>query len=50
MILDADMTVEPEVLPAFFQPIQDGLADFVNGSRLVYPMENQAMKFMNFVG
>ncbi|MBI5629289.1 MAG: glycosyltransferase [Elusimicrobia bacterium] len=50
MILDADATVEPEVLPRFFKPIQEGRADFVNGTRLIYPMEKNAMRFMNFLG
>jgi len=50
MILDADMTVAPEELPKFMTPIQEGTADFVNGSRLVYPMPGRAMKVTNFVG
>jgi hypothetical protein len=50
MILDADMTVLPEDLPKFFRPIQSGAADFVNGTRLVYPMAGRAMKIANFIG
>jgi SAM-dependent methyltransferase len=50
MILDADLTVQPEDLPKFFQAIQDGHADFVNGSRLVYPLEDEAMRFLNNLG
>lgn len=50
MILDADMTVAPEDLPKFLAPLQAGTADFVNGTRLVYPMEEQAMPTVNFVG
>ena len=50
MILDADMTVAPEDLPKFLAPLQAGTADFVNGTRLIYPMENQAMRTANFVG
>lgn len=50
MILDADLTVPPEDLPAFFAPLATGKADFVNGSRLVYPMEERAMKFVNYLG
>jgi ubiquinone/menaquinone biosynthesis C-methylase UbiE/glycosyltransferase involved in cell wall biosynthesis len=50
MILDADLTVPPEDLPRFFHPIATGQADFVNGSRLVYPMEERAMKFLNYLG
>jgi SAM-dependent methyltransferase len=50
MILDADMTVRPEDLPRFFAPLQNGSADFVNGTRLVYPMAGQAMRLANYLG
>jgi len=50
MILDADLTVPPEDLPRFFSAIVSGKAEFVNGVRLVYPMENQAMQFANLIG
>jgi SAM-dependent methyltransferase len=50
MILDADMTVAPEDLPKFLAPLQAGTADFVNGTRLVYPVEGQAMPTVNFIG
>ena len=50
MILDADLTVPPEDLPRFFKPIADGTAEFINGTRLVYPMEDQAMRFLNKAG
>jgi ubiquinone/menaquinone biosynthesis C-methylase UbiE len=50
MILDADMTVPPEDLPYFYRPLQDGLADFINGTRLVYPMASGSMKLKNFFG
>ena len=50
MILDADMTVPPEDLPYFYEPLQDGLADFINGTRLIYPLANGSMKPQNFVG
>jgi hypothetical protein len=50
MILDADMTVPPEDLPRFLAPLQNGTADFVNRTRLVYPMEGQAMPSANYVG
>jgi glycosyltransferase involved in cell wall biosynthesis len=49
MILDADLTMPPEELPKFYDLIRSGAADFVNGCRLVYPMENEAMKFLNMV-
>ncbi len=50
MILDADMTVAPEDLPKFLRPLQEGTADFVNGTRLIYPMAGQAMPLANFLG
>jgi SAM-dependent methyltransferase len=50
MILDADMTVPPEDLPSFYRPLREGLADFINGTRLIYPMATGAMKLQNFVG
>ena len=50
MILDADLTVPPEDLPRFFTAIASGKADFLNGSRLLYPMEERAMKFVNYLG
>lgn len=49
-ILDADLTMPPELLPRFYQAYLDGLGDFVNGSRLVYPMEGEAMRFLNRLG
>lgn len=50
MILDADMTVQPEDLPRFFEALQSGKGEFINGVRLVYPMERQAMRFLNLLG
>ena len=50
MILDADLTVPPEDLPRFLAPIATGKGRFINGTRLVYPMEERAMKFVNYVG
>jgi SAM-dependent methyltransferase len=50
MILDADLTVPPEDLPRFYEALRSGKGDFINGVRLVYPMENQAMRFLNLVG
>ena len=49
MILDADLTVPPEVLPKFHAIIESGKAEFVNGTRLIYPMEQQAMRPLNFI-
>jgi len=50
MILDADLTVDPKDLPKFYEVIASGLGEFVNGSRLVYPMEKQAMQTINKIG
>ena len=50
MILDADMTVPPEDLPRFFDTLVSGRGEFINGVRLVYPLENQAMRFFNILG
>ena len=49
MILDADLTMPPEALPKFHAAIESGKADFVNGTRLVYPMDDEAMRPLNFV-
>lgn len=49
MILDADLTVPPEDLSKFYKAIADGKGEFINGSRLVYPMQDQAMRFLNFL-
>lgn len=50
MILDADLTVMPEELPHFYDAIASGRAEFVNGSRLVYPVPRAAMKITNMIG
>ena len=49
-ILDADLTMPPEELPKFYEVIRSGQAEFVNGVRLVYPMEEEAMRFFNILG
>jgi SAM-dependent methyltransferase len=49
-ILDADLTVPPEDLPKFYLVLAEGKGEFVNGSRLVYPMEGEAMRFLNSLG
>ncbi|MSP58918.1 MAG: glycosyltransferase [Myxococcales bacterium] len=49
-ILDADLTVPPEDLPKFYAAIAEGKGEFINGSRLVYPMEGEAMRFLNLLG
>ncbi len=50
IILDADLTVPPEDLPRFVAALTSGKTDFANGSRLVYPMEQDAMRFFNLLG
>jgi len=50
MILDADLSVPPEALPDFYKAISQDKAEFINGSRLVYPHEGKAMRFCNMVG
>jgi glycosyltransferase involved in cell wall biosynthesis len=46
-ILDADLTMPPELLGRFYEAYHSGIAEFVNGTRLVYPMEGEAMRFLN---
>ena len=50
MILDADLTVPPEEMPKFYNAMASGKGEFINGSRLVYPMEKEAMRFLNMLG
>ena len=50
VIQDGDLTAPPEDLPKFYHAIAEGNAEFANGSRLVYPMEQHAMRFLNFLG
>lgn len=47
MILDADLTMPPEDLPKFYDVLASGRAEFANGVRLVYPMDEKAMQFLN---
>jgi len=50
MILDADLTVQPEDLPRFYEALLRGQGELINGIRLVYPMEAEAMRFANLLG
>ena len=50
MILDADISVPPEELPRFYEALTKDVCEFANGSRLVYPMEDKAMRFLNILG
>ena len=47
IILDADFTMPPEELPKYYDVLENGLGDFANGVRLVYPMDDKAMRFLN---
>jgi hypothetical protein len=49
VILDADMGVTPEAVPRFVEALVRGKGEMVNGSRLVYPMEGRAMRFLNLL-
>ena len=49
MILDSDLAVPPEVLTKFYSAIASGKGEFINGTRLVYPMEDEAMRTLNFI-
>jgi SAM-dependent methyltransferase/GT2 family glycosyltransferase len=50
LILDADLTVPPEDLPKFYAAMNEGHGEMINGTRLVYPMEDSAMRFLNLLG
>lgn len=50
VIQDGDLTAPPEDLPKFYDAIASGRCEFANGCRLVYPMETQAMRFLNLIG
>lgn len=50
MILDADLTVPPEDLPKFWAALVEEKGEFINGTRLVYPMERDAMRVANIAG
>ncbi|MEM4711258.1 MAG: glycosyltransferase [Candidatus Woesearchaeota archaeon] len=49
MILDADLTVPPEELTKFYDAIASGKGEFINGCRLVYNMDKEAMRFLNLL-
>jgi len=49
LILDSDMGVAPADVPKFVDALARGKAEMVNGSRMVYPMEGRAMRFLNLL-
>lgn len=50
IVLDADMSVDPEELPKFYQAVASGNAELAIGCRLVYQMERQSMRTLNLLG
>jgi hypothetical protein len=46
MVLHADLTMRREQLPKFWQAVSSGRSEFVYGRRLIYPMEDQVMRFL----
>ncbi len=50
MILDADLTTPPEDMIKFYDALVNNHGEFINGCRLVYPMEKEAMRFLNYFG
>ena len=50
MILDGDIAVPPEELPKFYSALVEGRGEFINGTRMVYPMRDQAMRLANLFG
>jgi hypothetical protein len=50
MILDGDLAVPPEELPKFYRALVEGRGEFINGTRMVYPMRDQAMRLANVFG
>lgn len=50
MILDADLTTPPEDMVKFYNALAYNHGEFINGCRLVYPMEKEAMRFLNYLG
>jgi len=48
-ILDADLTTPPQDMPKFYEALRTNKGEFVNGCRLVYPMEKEAMRFLNLI-
>ena len=49
-IYDADMTVPVDEISKFYEAIITNKGDFINGSRLIYPMEKESMRILNIFG
>jgi len=50
VLLEADQTSPPRDVLKVFDVIASGRAEFVNGSRFIYPRERRAMPMLNVVG
>jgi hypothetical protein len=50
VIVDADLSTRPEELEPLYDAFAAGRAEFVNGTRFVYPMEGRAMRWANYMG
>ena len=50
MILDSDLTMPPEDLPKYYEALVTGKGEFINGCRLVYPLEEDSMRLINYFG
>ena len=48
-ILDADLTMPPQLMPRFYEAFLEGHGEIINGSRLLYPMEGEAMRTIKLV-
>lgn len=49
MILDGDATMPAEELQKFYDSLVSNKGEFINGSRLIYGMESEAMRFLNML-
>lgn len=49
MIMDGDLTTPPEDMPKFYNALKKNRGEFINGCRLVYPMESDAMRPLNLI-
>lgn len=50
IILDGDISVAPEDMTKFYELLRMRTGEFMNGNRMVYPMEKQAMRTLNILG
>lgn len=49
MMLDCDMTTTPQEMSSFHKVMENG-AEFINGTRVVYPREKNSIPFLNRIG